>query len=148
MSRDPDAADLWPSRRVAPSAVCAAPILVVDDDPVQLRALSALLRAAQLAVATASSGAEALVRASVQRPELVVTEAVLHGASCGPMLGALRALVPNAAIIVLTAVPATDPPLALALRRTRARHLARPIDGDRLIRRLRRALLAGAAGPC
>lgn len=146
MSRDPDGIDLWPSFVRAPSAVCAAPILVVDDDPAQLHAVTTMLRAARFAVATASSSAEALVRAAVQRPELIVTEAVLLGTPCAAMLTALRDLAPHAAILVTTALAPSDPRIAPALRIARASYLPKPLDHERLLARLRRALLAGATG--
>jgi len=147
MSRIPNVGDLWGTFAPISSVVCAAPILVVDDDPAQLQAITTILQTARLAVSTASSGAEALVRAAVQRPEIIVTEAILHGALCGPMLRALRSVAPQAAIVVATTLPADDARLAPALRRVRALYVPKPLEPERLLERLHRAILSGASHP-
>jgi two-component system KDP operon response regulator KdpE len=49
-------------------------VLVCDDDPAQLSALSVLLEAAGFEVSTAATGTEALVRWRASRPDLVICD--------------------------------------------------------------------------
>ncbi|HXX11715.1 MAG TPA: response regulator, partial [Burkholderiales bacterium] len=57
----------------------AAKILVVDDQPQNVRLLADLLGAKGYAVLTASSGAEALEQVSKGRPDLVLMDVVMPG---------------------------------------------------------------------
>ncbi len=94
-------------------------LLLVDDNPTFLRILRRFLetqdRAAVRVVGTASGGAEALVMAVVQRPELIVTDLAmpdLHGLELLPML---RRLLPEAGLIALTLMrPESYQAIALA----------------------------------
>src|SRR5690606_8300479 len=71
-------------RHASPSPVDAAEpeparpyrlrVLLVDDDPDSLEVLSALLEAADVDVAVARSGAEALERAAQTHPEVIVLD--------------------------------------------------------------------------
>jgi adenylate cyclase len=52
-------------------------ILVVDDTPRNIRVLEAILTPRGYAVTTASSAAEALLKVSIEPPDLVLTDVVM-----------------------------------------------------------------------
>lgn len=56
-------------------------ILVVDDSPTTLKAITDLLDAQGYKVITASDGEEALNKATAEQPELVLLDVVLPGAN-------------------------------------------------------------------
>lgn len=80
--------------------------LIVDDDPDQ-RALvgRALRRAGVDAIAEAGEAEEALVVAAQQRPHLVVLDLSMPGRSGLEVLPDLAALLPGAAIVILSNFP-------------------------------------------
>ncbi len=99
-----------PEIQAMPTAPNEAPrpvsLLLVDDNLTFLRILRRFLetqdRAAVRVVGTAGGGAEALVMAVVQRPELIVTDLAmpdLHGLELLPLL---RRLLPETGLIALT----------------------------------------------
>ncbi len=79
-----------------------ARVLVVDDEPQLLRALSANLRARRYVVDVAATGEEALVRASDHPPDLVVLDLGLPGMSGLEVIDGLRGWT-DVPIIVLSA---------------------------------------------
>jgi CheY-like chemotaxis protein len=65
--------------RPQPRAVATGPILVVDDDPVLLEVIVAILQQEGYAVATATDGADALRAIEQQPPALVLLDMRMPG---------------------------------------------------------------------
>ncbi len=78
-------------------------ILVVDDDPAVTSVLRRSLAYEGFAVATASSGAEALTLARTQAPDLVILDIMMPGLDGLEVLRRLRAADPQVPILMLTA---------------------------------------------
>jgi len=81
-------------------------VLLVDDNPTFLRILTRFLRQHHqegITVAgTATSGMEALSRASDLQPEIVLLDMVMPGLSGLDLIPRLRKILPDVKIIVLT----------------------------------------------
>ena len=75
-------------------------VLVADDDQDSCQALSALLSGWGYEVAEAADGNEALDRAIVFRPSLIVTDLVMPGMDGLALLKALRVELPASTVIV------------------------------------------------
>ena len=78
-------------------------LLVVDDDPDILAAMSIALRAEGAVVDSAEDGASALHRASALRPDGVVLDLMLPGQSGFAVLERCRALAPPIPVVMVTA---------------------------------------------
>jgi DNA-binding response OmpR family regulator len=65
-------------------------ILLVDADPLSLRVLDVSLRGAGFAVTTARESADALAKAGVAMPDLVITDTRLHDGDGFALVSALR----------------------------------------------------------
>src|SRR5262245_9400521 len=76
--------------------------LVVDDEEVSRRGLATLAAGWGYTVADAADGKEALDRARVDRPDIVVTDLLMPGFDGLELLRTLQEEVPTATVIVLT----------------------------------------------
>lgn len=87
-------------------------VLLVDDDPVQLRVREAILRGAGLTthIATTADGALALLRSGDVGAGVgaIVTDHIMPGASGSRFVGALRELRPDLPIIVVSGLPLAE----------------------------------------
>ena len=79
--------------------------LIVDDVPINLKVLNAMLRGFRLNVVQAHSGDDALAKLSDAKPELVLTDMWMPGMSGEELARKIRA-VPECADIVIVAVTA------------------------------------------
>ena len=79
------------------------PILVVDEKPDMLTALSDALDGAGFAVESAASGSEALDRFKAARYSLVITDEAAAGISGLPVLDSIKKMSPQVPVIVTTA---------------------------------------------
>ena len=86
----------------------AAKILVVDDQPQNVRLLADLLGAKGYAVLTASSGAEALEQVSKGRPDLVLMDVVMPGMTGYEACRRIRQS-PDTALLPVVMVTSLDP---------------------------------------
>lgn len=113
-------------------------ILVVDDDPRNVKLLADLLRAEGYAVETAASGEEALARPA---PDLMLLDVVMPGMSGYEVCRAVRAAAATATlpIVMVTAVDARDERLR-GLEAGADDFLAKPVDPDELLVRVRSLL--------
>jgi two-component system response regulator GlrR len=122
-------------------------ILVVDDDPDLLRLVQIRLSAAGYAVSTAESGERALAQASVDRPQLVVTDLRMGGMDGMALFETLRQSHPTMPVIILTA-HGTIPDAVAAVQRGVFGYLTKPYDPKALLTEVERALaMAGGARP-
>jgi two-component system, NtrC family, response regulator GlrR len=78
-------------------------ILIVDDDPSMVKALSRLLRSAGHTVETAASGSEALSHLEKEKFDLVITDYQMPGMRGDALAAAIKALVPLQPVLMLTA---------------------------------------------
>jgi class 3 adenylate cyclase len=86
----------------------AGRLLVVDDTPVNLKLLTDLLGAKGYAVATATSGAEALAKIEAEAPDLVLLDVMMPGMSGYEVCRKIRDN-PATAILPVVMVTALDP---------------------------------------
>ena len=122
-------------------------ILVVDDDPDLLRLVQIRLSAAGYVVTTAESGERALAQASVDRPQLVVTDLRMGGMDGMALFETLRQSHPTMPVIILTA-HGTIPDAVAAVQRGVFGYLTKPYDPKTLLTEVERALaMAGGARP-
>jgi two-component system KDP operon response regulator KdpE len=122
--------------------VTGARVLVVDDEPQILRALQLKLRTAGYAVDTATTAAEALMKAAMRPPEAIILDLLLPDGSGTEVCRELRtwSTVP---IVVLSAVGEEAEKIA-ALDAGADDYVTKPFSGDELLARVRAQLRRGA----
>jgi two-component system KDP operon response regulator KdpE len=113
-------------------------VLVVDDEPQILRALSANLRGAGYDVATAATGEDALANAAMKPPDAVILDLVLPDKSGTEVTRELRQW-SRAPVILLSAVGDESDKVA-ALDAGADDYVTKPFGIDELLARLRAAL--------
>jgi two-component system, OmpR family, KDP operon response regulator KdpE len=118
--------------------VTAPRILVVDDEPQILRALSANLRGAGYDVVTATTGEEAIANAAMKPPDAVILDLVLPDKSGTDVTKELREW-SRAPVILLSAVGDESDKVA-ALDAGADDYVTKPFGIDELLARLRAAL--------
>jgi len=90
------------SELVAPPAVAALRVLVVDDDPAVREVLARVLQRAGHAVTGVASAEEALNRFAPLQYDLIFTDLSLSGMDGVTLLGQVRALDPRIAAVIIT----------------------------------------------
>jgi two-component system, OmpR family, KDP operon response regulator KdpE len=113
-------------------------VLVVDDEPQILRALSANLRGAGYDVATATTGEAALASAAMRPPDAVILDLVLPDKTGTEVTSELRQW-SKAPVILLSAVGDESDKVA-ALDAGADDYVTKPFGIDELLARLRAAL--------
>jgi len=117
-------------------------ILVVDDEPQILRALTTTLRGAGYAIETAATAAEALVAAAARPPDAIVLDLLLPDGSGTEVCRSLREWT-QVPVLVLSAVGQEDEKV-MALDAGADDYMTKPFGMEELLARLR-ALLRRAA---
>jgi LmbE family N-acetylglucosaminyl deacetylase/CheY-like chemotaxis protein len=111
----------------------ALQVLVVDDDPdVALLVKTLLERRAGAAVTVAHDATQALERALASRPDVVVTDIEMPGASGIDLLTDRRAKLPGVPVLVMTAHVSVDYAVS-ALRAQADEFLTKPLDSTQLV---------------
>lgn len=118
-------------------------VLLVDDEPQLLRALSINLRARAFEVVTAATGAGALEVASRARPDVVVLDLGLPDMDGIDVIIGLRAWTTVPVLVLSARRDTTDK--VRALDAGADDYLAKPFAMDELLARLRAAARRGAA---
>jgi two-component system, OmpR family, KDP operon response regulator KdpE len=118
-------------------------VLVVDDEPQILRALSANLRGAGYDVTTAITGEDALANAAMRPPDAVILDLVLPDKSGTEVTRELRQW-SKAPVILLSAVGDESDKVA-ALDAGADDYVTKPFGIDELLARLRAALRRSTA---
>jgi DNA-binding NtrC family response regulator len=111
-------------------------ILVVDDEPAQRELVAGFLRKQGFEVALAGDGTDALGRFTREPFDLVLTDQRMPGLSGLELLDALRAVTPEAAVIVMTAYGTIETAVA-AIKAGAADYLTKPLNLDELLHRIR-----------
>ncbi|HEY1181023.1 MAG TPA: sigma 54-interacting transcriptional regulator [Rhodocyclaceae bacterium] len=114
-------------------------LLLVDDDPDLLRLLAIRLEAAGYRVETAGNGQEALARASVERPLLVISDMQMPGMDGAALFDALRVQHPLLPVIILTA-HGSIPDAVAATQRGVFGYLTKPYEPKALLDLVAQAL--------
>jgi two-component system, OmpR family, KDP operon response regulator KdpE len=120
-------------------------ILVVDDEPQILRALTTLLRGAGYDVVTAATAQDALAQAAAHPPEAIVLDLVLPDGRGTDVSRELRTWT-DVPIVVLSAVGEEREKVA-ALDAGADDYVTKPFGVDELLARLRAALRRAAPSP-
>jgi DNA-binding NtrC family response regulator len=116
-----------------------ANLLVVDDEPSIVWALTRLGRDLGHVVASASSAEQAFSAAATQAPELIMLDVRLPGLDGLAAMARLRELAPNAPIIIMTAFGDLKTAVA-AVRNGAFEYLVKPFDLAKVQRAWERAL--------
>jgi two-component system KDP operon response regulator KdpE len=117
-------------------------ILVVDDEPQILRALTTMLRGAGYEVVTAATAQEALAQAAAHPPEAIVLDLVLPDGRGTDVSRELRSWT-DVPIVVLSAVGEEGEKVS-ALDAGADDYVTKPFGVDELLARLRAALRRAA----
>jgi CheY-like chemotaxis protein len=133
--------ELPAARRSARSWGTDVHVLLVDDSLQQVITLSEVLRGDGLRVEFATSGHEALARASERCPDVLVLDMQLPDLSATDVIEHARAYAPNLPVVLLTGYPADHAAVAKVLASTRSTYLAKPVNVDALLE-----LIADAVG--
>jgi len=120
-------------------------VLVVEDEPGLQRALAINLRARKYAVSVAGTGADALSRASLEPPDVVVLDLGLPDMDGSDVIAGLRGWT-QAPIIVLSARTGQADKVG-ALDAGADDYVTKPFGMDELLARLRAALRRSVGGP-
>ena len=120
-------------------------VLIVDDHPLTREALATLLAGNDFdVVGQASDGQEAIELAGRLRPQLVLLDLSMPGLDGLSALPGLRAAVPDAEVIVLTA-SGTEDNLLAAIRAGAAGYLLKSEPPDKIVAFLRGVVRGEAA---
>ena len=106
-------------------------VLVADDDGASRSGLAALLSGWGYAVELAADGAEALDKARVAHPAVVISDLVMPGMDGLELLRALTEEVPFAAVILLTGQGSIDTAVA-AMKEGAYDFLTKPVEVSRI----------------
>jgi DNA-binding NtrC family response regulator len=96
---------------VEPRANRLKQVLLIDDNPLQLKVRETILRGAgfQVSVATTADSALATLRAVPDRVGLVITDHLMPGCSGSELVRQLRSFNPTLPVIVLSGLPEAEP---------------------------------------
>lgn len=119
----------------APHASGTPVVLVVDNEPAARELLASYLEGAGYAVATASSGAEAVERARQLRPVAITLDILMPGGSGFGTLSELKKIPETAhiPIVVVSVVDQKDTAFTLGA----TEYLVKPVQKDKLLEALR-----------
>jgi CheY-like chemotaxis protein len=126
------------ARNQSPGMRAGVRVLLVDDDPEQLAALSILLRDRGLTVETARSGTDALTQIAQSAPDVLVVDAAMPDIGGLEVIRRAHLMHPGLPAILLTGYGRQVIDDALAA--VRAAYLAKPVDLGALFDVLARAV--------
>ena len=116
-------------------------VLIVEDDPVQVRLLSVQLRGAGYNVAVACDGVQSVIAVRRERPDLILLDIGLPGGDGYLVLRRLKALVHLSAVpIVAVSGRAAETEGDKMLAAGADDYFQKPVDSARLIGRIRELL--------
>jgi len=118
-------------------------LLIVDDDPKQLRLLGLRLVNEGYLVTEASSGEQALAQLGAGLPDLIITDVRMGGMDGLQLFEAVHRRHPTLPVIILTA-HGSIPDAVAATRRGVFGYLAKPFEAKDLMREIERALALAA----
>jgi two-component system NtrC family response regulator len=110
-------------------------VLVVDDEPAQLELVAGFLRKRGFDTEEASDGAAALARFKREPFDLVLTDQKMPDCSGLELLDRVRALNPEAAVIIVTAYGTIETAVS-AIKAGAADYLTKPLNLEELLHRV------------
>jgi PAS domain S-box-containing protein len=113
-------------------------LLLIDDEPDIVRVLSVSLKADGYDVLTAQSGAEGLAAFEKEKPDIIVTDIKMPGMDGIEVLEKIKALEPNAEVIIITGHGDIDNAIE-ALKFGASDYINKPIRDEALSIALQRA---------
>jgi DNA-binding NtrC family response regulator len=120
-----------------------ASILIVDDEPNICSALQRFLEGHGHRCSVAGNGDQARALAQRDRPDVVLLDVRLPGESGLTVLSALRTIVPQAQVLVMTAYGTMETAIA-AMREGAFEYLLKPLELERVEQAVQHALQARA----
>jgi signal transduction histidine kinase/CheY-like chemotaxis protein len=129
-----------PGGEQAESAVEAASILVIDDDPDVRAFIAESLEESGYRVRQAADGRQGLAQASAERPDLAVIDFIMPGMSGAEVARQLLDRWPKQPILFVSGYSETDAIRGIA---PEAQLLAKPFRADALAQAVRKALASG-----
>jgi DNA-binding response OmpR family regulator len=116
-------------------------VLLIEDDPVQVRLLTIRLKAAGYDVAIASDGVQSVSAVRRERPDVILLDIGLPGGDGYVVLRRLKALVHISAIpIIAVSGRAAETDAERMLAAGADDYFQKPVDVDRLLARMRELL--------
>ena len=122
-----------------------AHILLVDDERAILETLQILFRNEGYRVSVCGSGPEALERLAEERPDIVLTDIRMPGATGLEVLSRAREVDEEMAVILMTAQASLQSAVQ-AVNRGAYHYLQKPFANDELLALCRRAVEASCTG--
>lgn len=116
-------------------------ILVVDDDPVTLKVVRAMLEKGGYAVETALSGKEALDKVKQKRPDLAILDIVMPEMDGVEVLNRIKEIDENIAAVMLTA-HGTVKSAVEAFKFGAYDYIDKPVSAEALLEKVGKALSA------
>ncbi len=114
-------------------------VLVVDDNLMNRKLLSAVFESQGFAVTSAEDGEKALAAIAAQVPSAILLDLQMPGLSGTDTLGRIKSIAPQIPVIMLTSH--ADVPAAVeSIKLGAYDFLSRPINNDKLVLTVRRAL--------
>ncbi|MBI2798759.1 MAG: sigma-54-dependent Fis family transcriptional regulator [Gammaproteobacteria bacterium] len=114
-------------------------VLIVDDDEDMLRLVATWLNHAGYATHTATTGADALTRIAISRPDVVITDLFMEGMNGLALLTKIHASNPLLPVIMLSG-QAQIPDAVQATHLGTAAFLTKPIAKEQLLKEVRQHL--------
>jgi two-component system KDP operon response regulator KdpE len=114
-------------------------ILVIDDEPAQLRLVQSILGNQGFQVFTAESGQESLRMVFEHKPDVVLLDVMMPGIDGWQTCSCIRELT-DVPILMLTAVRNTEEDIVRGLECGADEYLAKPLGNRELVARVRAAL--------
>ncbi len=121
-------------------------ILVIDDQEAIRLFLASTLAGRGYAVSQAATGAEAIVVAAAERPDLVLLDLMLPDADGMDVLARLREDQPNLCVVILTSYGEVDAAVR-AMRLQAFDFVTKPVNLDRLLKVIERGIETALARP-
>jgi PAS domain S-box-containing protein len=113
-------------------------LLLIDDEPDIVRVLSMSLKADGYDVLTAQSGAEGLAEFEKEKPDIIITDIKMPGMGGIEVLGKIKALEPEAEVIIITGHGDIDNAIE-ALKYGASDYINKPVRDEALSIALKRA---------
>ncbi|MFL6210708.1 MAG: sigma-54-dependent transcriptional regulator [Pyrinomonadaceae bacterium] len=121
-------------------------ILVVDDDPLLLDTLREILLAGGYDARAEPDGLSALAHLAEYRPDVVVTDVKMPGLDGFALLREVRERQPAVPVILLTGEGSVEMALRAVREEGAYHYFEKPVDNERLLEMVGRALAYGAEG--
>jgi len=116
-------------------------VLVVDDSMTEMQVITSCLQRGGLSVQTATSGEEALVKISSQRPDVIILDVVLPGRSGFELCRDLKSEAGTSAIpVVMCSTKGSEMDKFWGMKQGADAYITKPIDQEKLLQTVKQLL--------